>query len=240
MKICVVTDNEYLYETFFSLVEKGVFGENQFVFFYSSCNSRFTLKYVNSNFYSINLQKMDNLFFDSYDIFLSLHSKQIFPASLVNRKFCINVHPGFNPYNRGWFPQVFSIINKQPVGVTIHKMDTKLDHGPILFQEQVPIFDWDTSYDVYKRIQELEIRMLEENLPKILCQNYMEIPMTSDGNVNYKHDFLRLCEINLSESCTYGEAIDRLRALTFENYNNAFFVTEEGKKIFVQIKLTPE
>lgn len=65
----------------------------------------------------------------SADIVFSLHCKQIFPQSLVEAVTCINVHPGYNPYNRGWYPQVFSIMNGLPAGVTIHKMDDKVDHG---------------------------------------------------------------------------------------------------------------
>jgi methionyl-tRNA formyltransferase len=41
---------------------------------------------------------------ESYHLILSFNCKQIFPADLVSSVTCKNVHPGFNPYNRGWFP----------------------------------------------------------------------------------------------------------------------------------------
>ena len=240
MKVCVIADNEYIYIQFLSMVKEGVFLGNDFDFFYSYTNLDFTSKYNGEKFFPINLQAQSHNFFDLYDVFLSLHSKQIFPHQLVSKKLCINVHPGYNPYNRGVFPQVFSIINKHPVGVTIHKMDAELDHGPIFFRREIPVYDWDTSFDVYKRIQELEIVMIRDCLPQILCNAVQEFSAESEGNLNYKKDFLQLCEIDLNQICTYGEAIDRLRAMTFEGYHNAFFITEENRKVYVQLKLIPE
>ncbi|MCE9864029.1 hypothetical protein, partial [Aeromonas caviae] len=49
---------------------------------------------------------------NEFDFGFSVHCKQIFPKQLVESIRCVNIHPGFNPHNRGWFPQVFSIINK--------------------------------------------------------------------------------------------------------------------------------
>ena len=69
----------------------------------------------------------------NYDLVISAHCKQIFPDILVNSVRCINIHPGLNPYNRGWFPQVFSIINKKPIGCTIHLMDEEIDHGDVIY-----------------------------------------------------------------------------------------------------------
>jgi hypothetical protein len=46
----------------------------------------------------------------SYDVIISWHCRQIFPKELIERVRCINIHPGFNPYNRGYFPHVFSDI----------------------------------------------------------------------------------------------------------------------------------
>ncbi len=43
-------------------------------------------------------------------------------------------------------------------------MDEYLDHGKILFQEKVNMYDWDTSLSSYNRIQNKEIELLEKNL----------------------------------------------------------------------------
>ena len=158
----------------------------------------------------------------------------------MENHLCINVHPGLNPHNRGWFPQVFSILNGLPAGVTIHKMDAELDHGPILWQEEIPLYAHDTSQDIYIRILRKEIEMLEAHLGDLLAGNYTLTPMEGEGNINYKADFDALCPIDLNEPATYGAVIDRLRALTHEPYQNAYFVDADGKKVYVGITLRKE
>ena len=240
INICIVTDNEYLYEYFVKLTSASCYQNCEFDFFFSARNNLFLEKYKNTSFRPIRLKEKDESFFSQYDIFFSLHSKQIFPSELVNRHVCINVHPGYNPYNRGWYPQVFSIINKKPVGVTIHLMDEHLDHGPILFQREVAVFEHDTSFDVYQRILMTETAMLTEYLPAILRGEYTALPMHDCGNLNTKQDFADLCRIDLQKHATYGEVIDYLRAMTFEGYRNAFFTAADGRKIYVTLNLEAE
>ena len=235
MKICIFTDNAYIYEGFCTLLPR--FPEHTFDFFYSPVNRAFSPR---ENFRPLRLREQNAEFYDRYDLFLSLHSKQLFPDELVENHLCINVHPGLNPHNRGWFPQVFSILNDLPIGVTIHRMDTELDHGPILWQEELPIYPQDTSKDVYDRILAKELELLDAHLGDILTGNYTLTPMAGEGNINYKADFDALCPIDLSEPATYGAVIDRLRALTHAPYQNAYFVDTDGKKVYVGITLRKE
>jgi methionyl-tRNA formyltransferase len=176
-----------------------------------------------------------------YQLIFSLHCKQLFPADLVKKVKCINVHPGFNPYNRGWFPQVFSILNKMPVGATIHEIDEQLDHGSIIAQKQVGMHAWDTSIDIYNRVQEAEVELLKQNLLAILLGTYTTAKPRQEGNINLKKDFNALCKIELDEEMTMGVAIDKLRALTHGKYANAYFIDPQtGKKVFVTITLEKE
>ena len=235
MKICVFTDNSYIFEGFTALLPR--FPEHTFDFFYSPWNRAFSPR---ENFRPLRLQTQGREFYDSYDLFLSLHSKQLFPDALVETRPCFNVHPGLNPHNRGWFPQVFSILNGLPCGVTIHKMDAQLDHGPIAWQEEVPQHPWDTSKDIYDRILAKELELLDRHLGDLLTGNYRLTPMPSEGNINYKADFDALCRIDRDEPATYGAVIDRLRALTHAPYENAWFLDADGKKVYVGITLRKE
>jgi methionyl-tRNA formyltransferase len=172
---------------------------------------------------------------------ISAHCKQLFPAGMVNAFRCVNVHPGLNPYNRGWFPQVFSILNGLPTGATIHEIDEKLDHGKIIIQQEVPNYKWDTSLDIYKRVQLAEISMLETHLVQIIEGDYTAEPPSMEGNINLKADFNQLLELDLNATQQVGQTLDLLRALTHGNYRNAFFKDPEtGKKVYVTINLYKE
>lgn len=241
MKVCVITDNEYIFEGFSEMLERKKLSGHSFDFYFTSWNKAFCEKFgENGEMKPVKLKDCGEEFFCAYDIFISLHCKQLFSEDMVNNHLCINVHPGYNPYNRGWFPQVFSIMNKLPVGVTIHKMDCELDHGDILWQEKLDIRSDDTSKDIYKRILETEIKLLDEHLEDILSGSYTLTPVKSEGNINTKQDFDNLCEIDMNKKATYGEVIDFLRAMTFAPYNNAYFYDEAGRKVYVGVTLQKE
>lgn len=240
MKVCVITDNQYIFNSFTDLLKRKP-QNAEFDFFYTSWNKEFREKYGEDGaMRPVKLKEQGDEFFNSYDMFISLHCKQLFPDKMVNEHLCINVHPGYNPYNRGWFPQVFGIMNKLPIGVTIHKMDTELDHGPILYQQTLELYGDDTSKDIYGRILALEMELVEEHIEDILCGNYTLTPMEGEGNINTKQDFDGLCAIDMDKPATYGEVIDFLRAMTFAPYNNAYFIDSDGKKVYVGVTLKKE
>jgi methionyl-tRNA formyltransferase len=152
---------------------------------------------------------------------------------------CINVHPGLNPYNRGWFPHVFSILNSHPCGATIHEMDEQLDHGPIICQKEVDVEMWDTSLTLYNKILDAEMYLLEQNIEKILSGDYKTV-IKGEGNVNLKKDFDDLCKIDLDNVDTFRNHINRLRALTHGDYKNAYFIDDSGNKIYLKLELRKE
>jgi dTDP-4-amino-4,6-dideoxyglucose formyltransferase len=175
-----------------------------------------------------------------YNLVISIHCKQFFPTELIKQVRCINVHPGFNPFNRGWFPGVFSIINGLKAGVTIHEMDEELDHGPIIVQREYKIRSWDTSGSAYENIMTLERELLTEHFYAIREGTYRVFSAESEGNINFKKDFQDLLCLDLQERMSFQGFINRIRALTHGEYRNAYFIDETGKRVFVRIILEPE
>jgi len=238
MKTLVVTDHEFMYQQLLEILKKKNLNLAQFDFRYSHHNRAFAQKYgIGGDFRPIDVKEEADQIVAQYDLAISLHCKQKFPAKLVNSIPCINVHPGYNPFNRGWYPQAFSIINKLPVGVTIHKMDEQLDHGDIIYRKQVEIESWETSAEVYHKILQLEVQMLDECIENLLLGNYPLQPPEMEGNYNRIEDYKKLCQIDLNEKVTFREAIDRLRALTHGDYRNAYFIDEKGNKVWIKIAL---
>lgn len=233
MKVCVITDNQYAYNNFRAIAEKK--GKNYDFDYYCSATNKNYLKWcVDDEITPIQLKELNKTWFDDYDVFFSLHCKQIFPDRMVEKYRCINIHPGFNPYNRGWFPQVFSIINGLPAGVTIHEMDTELDHGPIIFQREIAINSYDTSKDVYDRILKIERELLEEHFVELVEGKYSVKKMPTGGNINYMANFESLCKLNMEQEGTMREHLNLLRAVSFAGYKNAYY-EENGERIYVTV-----
>lgn len=173
----------------------------------------------------------------NFDLIISGHCTQFFPKKLVNSIRCINIHPGYNPINRGWFPQVFAIIHDFPIGATIHEMDEKLDNGPIIARQFVEKHEWDTSISIYDRVLEAEMVLFKEHFHSIINNEYIPIIAEGKGNMYRKSDFESLCEIDMTEKGTFKEFYDRLRALSHGAYKNAYFINGKGDKYFFKIEI---
>lgn len=243
-RVLIISDNAYLCGQFIGVIQAlNAADKAHFDFAYSWHNKTFTPPAAAEGFTFTPVKvktEWERLVAD-YDIVFSIHCKQLFPPELVRGTRCYNVHPGLNPHNRGWFPQVFSLINGLPCGATLHEIDEHLDHGRIIGQQEVAVNAWDTSADVYNRVLLAETELLREHLMGILVNNYPTSNPEGEGNLNLKKDFDVLCHIDLNEQASYKDVINRLRALTHGNLNNAYFIDETtNKKVFIQIKLTPE
>lgn len=237
MKVFVITDNAFWLEKATQLFKKKHIN----VDFYCSPKgeSLFASEIKDEKIKVLNVNDEFELLISNYQLGFSCHCKQIFPKELVESVRCINIHPGLNPYNRGWFPQVFSILNKKPIGATIHLMDYEVDHGNIIVQQEVKIFDWDTSRSVYERVLNIEYELFENNFDKLINMDYESKKMITEGNYNSIKDYKSLLEVDLNKKVTMREAIDYLRAMTHLPYRNAYFETESGK-VYISIKLEKE
>ena len=236
--ILVITDNLRLFNEFKKIVSGLKLKSIHFDYACSPFNQDFEA--IKEFVCSVDVKTEWFSLSKTYDLIISLHCKQKFPASLVRKVKCINIHPGLNPHNRGCYPHVFSIINKLPLGATIHEIDEDIDHGAIIAQQEVPLYSWDTSLTAYDRVVEAELSLIKENLSRIVLGEYESTPMQHNGNVNLRQNFDALCKIDLSEVATFGEVIDRLRALTHSDYKNAYFIDKTGTKVFVSIDLEIE
>ncbi|MFW5879386.1 MAG: dTDP-4-amino-4,6-dideoxyglucose formyltransferase [bacterium] len=234
-KIFVLTDNKKQYDAFQELLDQFNVKKN-FAFYCSPGN-----KLLNDEIRSINLKEKHVWVSNHYQLAFSLHSKQLFPEPLVETIPCINIHPGYNPYNRGWYPQVFAILEDNVIGATIHLMDKELDNGQIIARKKVEKHCWDTSETLYKRVLEAEFELLNESLENILNGTFKSFPPEEKGELKLKKDFYQHCEIDLDKEGTFRDFYNYLRSMSHGDFKNAYFVdTTTGKKVYLKLKIELE
>lgn len=240
----IISDNLPLCQQFHSLIEKKGISATKFTFSTSPFTNKETFLVSDTEpvkVFNLKVQIDIDEIIANYDVVFSIHCKQIFPADLVSKVKCINVHPGYNPINRGWYPQVFAIINDYGIGATIHEIDKELDNGHIIARAFVEKENYDTSETLYNKVIAKEMELLDEHLESILANNYKAFAPESESNLFLKKDFNQLLHLDLNEETTVGKVIDKLRALTHGSYSNAYFIDERsGKKVYVGIQLKPE
>jgi phosphoribosylglycinamide formyltransferase-1 len=81
----------------------------------------------------------------------------------------LNIHPALLPA----FPGSHAIRDTlrwgaKVTGVTVHLVDEKVDHGPILLQAPVPVRDDDTQASLLARIHRVEHRLYPKAIQLIL------------------------------------------------------------------------
>ena len=75
-----------------------------------------------------------------YDVAIVASYGKIIPQAILDlpQKGCLNIHPSLLPRHRGASPIQSTILEGDPFGVTIIKLDAEMDHGPILAQKEIP------------------------------------------------------------------------------------------------------
>jgi methionyl-tRNA formyltransferase len=153
---------------------------------------------------------------------------------------CINLHPAFLPYNRGAYPNVWSIVEGTPAGATLHYVDAGVDTGDIIAQRQVPVHPTDTGERLYQRLEQVCVELFQDTWPSVRsgqAPRHSQDP--HDGTVHRVRDVERLDAIDPGAKYTARELIDIVRARTFPPYRGAYFELE-GKRIYLRLQLLSE
>ena len=234
----VITDNARLADFFPAFIAQSELCEHVRL----ACSPRAPAVVLRNEAFSIvDVRKESARLSREYQLIISVHCKQLFPESLHERVECINIHPGYNPETRGWFPQVWAIARGVRAGFTVHRIDAEIDHGDVIDRFVIPIRIWDTSKTAYDRILSAEIAWISKNFRRLVEGDYATCKLEQKGHLYTKKDFESFCEIDLARIGTFREFYDQLRALSFDGHKNAYFIDpESGAKIFLQLQIAPE
>lgn len=171
------------------------------------------------------------------DILVSVGFGQRVPPSVLETPpdGAVNLHPSYLPYNRGTSPNVWSIVDGTPAGATLHVMDREFDTGEIIARREVETSFADTGKRLHRRLERAQYELFTETWPSIEAGGFETTAQRSDeGTSHSTADFRGLCEIDPDEEVVAGEFLDRLRALTFPPFDNAY-VEVDGERYYVDV-----
>jgi methionyl-tRNA formyltransferase len=153
---------------------------------------------------------------------------------------CVNIHLAILPYNRGAYPNVWSIVEGTPAGVTLHYVDEGVDTGDIIAQREVAVDPVDTGESLYRKLERTAVDLFKETWPLIRSGRAPRI-YQSKGNGTYHsiRGVERIDEIDLDRTYTAGELINIIRARTFPPYPGAYF-RRQGRKVYLRLQLLDE
>lgn len=112
---------------------------------------------------------------------------KILPGSLIYKpKFkTLNVHPSLLPKLRGPAPIQGAILSGEKTGVSIMRLNEKMDQGPIIAQREVEMGDSPMHYlQAEETLGRMGGELLSEVLPKWVSGEIREVPQ-DDGEASY-------------------------------------------------------
>jgi methionyl-tRNA formyltransferase len=176
---------------------------------------------------------------------------QILPKETLDipKYGCLNVHPSLLPKYRGPSPIQTTILNGDTeTGVTIMKMDEKLDHGEIISNSTFP-FKKITYPELHNNLAKLGVKLLIDTIPKWVAgeikaksqdeskATYTKLIKKEDGLIDWKNtaEYIERQVLALNPwPGTYTLYKDKnLKILKAEIINDKLIIKEvqlEGKK----------
>jgi methionyl-tRNA formyltransferase len=171
------------------------------------------------------------------DVFVVASFGKILPKELIEvpRYGTLNVHPSLLPKLRGASPIQDSILGLAETGVTIIKMDEKMDHGPIIAQTEVDITPWPDHYKIVEeKLGRAGGMMLASILTKWIEGDVEEIPQNDK-----KATFTKLIRKEDGLLDLKNSPEERLRkVLAYSTWPGAFmfYKRKDGKEIRLVVK----
>ncbi len=100
---------------------------------------------------------------------ISFHNKYILKETHIKilKNNCINFHSSLLPICKGSDPILFSAATKKAFGITIHKINNKLDDGEYLFQKKINLNKFDTLKKAHTKHEHESIKGFKFIYPKI-------------------------------------------------------------------------
>jgi len=114
------------------------------------------------------------------DLIVSVAAPTIFKEELINipRLGCINIHHAPLPRYRGMMPNFWQLYHgEKKVGVTIHKINPKIDEGEIILQREIAVTPGESLDELIKRTKRLGAHYMAE-----------AIGMMKNGSVRLKEN----------------------------------------------------
>lgn len=148
---------------------------------------------------------------------LSVHYGAILTSSrLAEYEAAYNLHPGFLPWGRGYFPVFWAIWANEPAGATLHQMTEVVDSGPIVERRSVDLFPDDTGYSVHERVRSAERELFLTWWPRLVTGvRPSTLPQEGGGSHHARVEFERLRDQADWSSLSAEDLARLVRALTF-------------------------
>jgi len=170
------------------------------------------------------------------DIIYSVqHHELLKKEHIAKAKIAVNLHLAPLPEYRGCNQFSFAIMDDaREFGATIHEIDTRIDHGALLFEKRFSVPENCWVRDLYELTFEAGISLFMETLPDLVAGNYTRTPQEEllarrPSSLHFRDEIQQLKQVDLALGTTHLEKVIRATAMPGFEPPYAFI---GGKKVY--------
>ena len=125
-----------------------------------------------------------------YDYLISFGYRYIISKEILNyfKEKAINFHISYLPWNKGADPNLWSILENTPKGVTIHQLDYGLDTGKIVCQKEIFFKSDETLKSTYEMLNNAIVQLFKVNWANIKNNKLKKYPQEGKGSYHKSSD----------------------------------------------------
>ncbi len=157
------------------------------------------------------------------EIFISVFYNKLIPMEFIeSRKKCLNFHGGVLPEYRGSGTLNFMLLQgEKEAGITLHEIDEKIDHGPVIEIRKFPIEDTDTTVELFVKAEATIFEMFKDWFGRLVAMDYVATPQDHSKAKLYSRKDLQAAK----DLTRYA------RAYHTPPYEQAYYLNKKGEKI---------
>lgn len=162
----------------------------------------------------------------------------LIPNEITEKYLCINIHASLLPKYRGASPIHACLLNREKeTGITLIKINSKLDAGPILYQARIPILPQDDFGSLYNKLAELSANSLMHYFQKYAAVNHLPQIQQEESKATYCKKIEKE-EYKVTTTMDPQDFLARVKA--FSPIPGAYLLYEKKRYKILKAKLNQE
>ncbi len=156
------------------------------------------------------------------DCVFSAHCNVVLPPRALDATpHPINLHPGYLPYGRGYWPTYWAIADGSPAGCSLHRMVPLVDKGALIARLRVPVLPTDDGETLTRRVALAEPKLVRDAWPALSSGRYAIFFPKEKGTYHDRAEGLNARNLRGSERMTARRFIDLVRGFTDSRFDGA-------------------
>jgi methionyl-tRNA formyltransferase len=176
------------------------------------------------------------------DLIIVVAFGMILPKTITDKYFCLNIHGSLLPKYRGASPINAALLNQEKeTGITLMRIEEKMDAGPILAQEKTTVQAQDNFGTLHDKLAQMGAKLLKNYLINFYLKDKINLQKQDEMLATYckkiqKEDYILNLKMEPKEFLAKVKAFSPIPGAYLE-INNKRYIILDAEIIDDKIKI---